>query len=100
MIIKILLIDTNQNNLNLVQNFIRNLEINECHLSDNYSRSIKIIDEINPDLVICNPFIFKKETTQFLSERIRKLSIPLLWFTTQNSNTQPAMILKYFLISY
>lgn len=97
MTIKILLIDTNQNNLILVQNFIRNLEINECHLSDDYSHSVKIIDEINPDLVICNPFIFKKETMLFLSERIRQLSIPLLWLTTQNSNTQTAIVLRYFL---
>ncbi|GAB2628042.1 hypothetical protein GCM10027035_23260 [Emticicia sediminis] len=97
MTIKILLIDTNQSNLNLVQNFIRNLGISECHFSDDYSNSVKMIDEINPDLVICNPFIFRKETTQFLSERVRKLSIPLLWLTTQESNPQPAIVLKYFL---
>lgn len=97
MTIKILLIDTNQNNLNLVQNFVRNLGISECHLSDDYSNSVKIIDEISPDLVICNPFIFKKETMSFLSDRIRQLSIPLLWLTSQNSNNQTAIVLKYFL---
>lgn len=97
MTIKILLIDNNQNNLNLVQNFIKNLGVNECHFSDDYSNSVKMLDEINPDLVICNPFIFKKKTMQLLSDRIRKLSIPLLWLTTQDSNSKPAIVLKYFL---
>lgn len=90
----ILLIDSDKRNLNLVQSFINKLEIEDCYQSQDYSHSIEIIDAINPDLVICNPHIFKKETMFSLLKRIHHLSISLLWLIPDYNDNQTVIILK------